>query len=163
MKRKHYAPTPGSSLTNAQALIAGKVLDSINKSDGCIRPERLIAVSKPPSAPLHNQFTWDNNAAADKYRIIEAGSIIRSVRIVEEDIPIDEQPVIRAFVNVTAAHDETEFEGRAYIPMAKVERHENYRQQALNTAKSELILWKNRYQDLSDYFKGVFKAVEALK
>lgn len=159
-RKVSYSPIPNGVLTATEATVAGEVITKLIEDNGCVKAEALVTASKPKSAPLHHKFTWDNNKAAEQFRIIEAQHIIRSVRIITDNVPLAEQPVIRAFVNVTAADDETEFEGRGYIAMTKVLSSERYRQQTLEAAKTELVLWKNRYRDLSDFFSGVIHEIE---
>jgi hypothetical protein len=48
-------------------------------AEGCITPEAVVEAARPEDAPLHGLFPWDDKVAADKYRLMRARAIIRSV------------------------------------------------------------------------------------
>lgn len=164
MKAKlKYIPMPGSRIGSEAAKSAGKELDRIHRRHGSIKPEIIVEESVPETAPLHKFFTWDNGDAAHKWRIEEARSIIRSVRVVRDDQPQQEQPVIRAFLNVQASDTEAKFEGKAYLPLRVIRESPDYMQQVVNEAMRELKAWKSRYEDLRTTFEGVFAEIEAVE
>lgn len=49
---------------------------------GKLTPEAVVEDATEASHPLHLFFTWDNEEAGHKYRLIEARALIRSVKIV---------------------------------------------------------------------------------
>jgi hypothetical protein len=155
-----YAAMPGARINRTQAATIGEELSRISTERGCLKPDDVVEESKPESAPLHSHFTWDDTEAGRQWRIEEARRIIRSVRVIRDDVPPQEQPVVRAFVNVSASDTETEFEGNAYVPIRVAEQSEDYRQQLLDAAKAELRQWEHRYSDLRDYLSGVFREVD---
>lgn len=155
---------PGGCLSSERAQVAGKELVRIQKEHGCVRPELVVDESRPDTAPLHEEFTWDDSVAGENWRLEEARRIIRSVRIISPDMPPAEQPVIRAFLNVTATDTEKDFEGQAYLSYPKIRKSPDYRQQVLNQAMNELNQWKQRYQDYKDTFlSNVFDAIETVE
>lgn len=52
-------------------------LDRIARSDGLLRPERVVEVARDPENPLHTQFEWDDSEAAQLYRVQQARGLIR--------------------------------------------------------------------------------------
>lgn len=155
-----YAAMPGARINREQAAVIGEELSRISSERGCLKPEDVVKESEPESAPLHPHFTWDDTEAGRNWRLEEARRIIRSVRVIREDVPPQEQPVVRAFVNVLASDTESRFEGNAYVPIRVAEQSEDYRQQLLDAAKAELRQWEHRYEDLRDYLSGVFREVD---
>lgn len=156
-------PIPGGVLTVETAPIAGKELARIERKHGCVKPSVVVKESEPAEAPLHSFFTWENTEAARLWREREAQGIIRSVRVVTVGIEPQEQPVVRAFLNVHASDSEEDFSGQAYISHVKVGQSPDYTQQVLDKAKAELRSWQQRYSDYKLYFEGkhVFDEVEA--
>ena len=60
-----------------------KILKGIqNKNGGILRPENVVETARPPKSSLHGFFTWDNSEAAEKWRLEEARTLIRTVTIV---------------------------------------------------------------------------------
>lgn len=49
--------------------------------DGRLTPEVVIAAAKPSDSPLHAHFDWNNKTAAHSWRIEQARTLIRSVRV----------------------------------------------------------------------------------
>jgi hypothetical protein len=154
-----YYSMPGGVLNKTQSVIAGEEIERITNKHGCCKPKILVKESKRETAPCHPFFTWDNSVAADKCREDEARSIIRSVRIVRDEYPPQEQPVIRAFVNVVASDSESDFEGHGYIPVSRAANHAEYAEQVLSNAKKELQQWQHRYLDYQTFFKSDLKRV----
>lgn len=151
---------PGSRLNATQASIIGMEIQSITDKHGCCKPQMLVKRAEPMDSPIHNQFTWDNDEAAEQYRIEQARNLIRSVRIVHVDMPAAEQPIIRAFMHVRASEKETKFDGPAYLPIVTVMNSAEYKEQVLAEAKERLKEWLSKYKDLSEYFGNVFPEAE---
>jgi len=51
------------------------------RTGGRLTPEDAIEDAKDPESPLHPHFTWDDSEAAQKQRLYEARTLIRSVRV----------------------------------------------------------------------------------
>lgn len=52
-----------------------------------LRPKDVVEESRAEDAPLHGCFTWEDAAAAEKYRLRQAGDLIRSLRVVQFGCP----------------------------------------------------------------------------
>ena len=46
---------------------AGEYLEKLNAKEGGLTAERLLDVSRPKRALLHDCFDWDDTRAAEKY------------------------------------------------------------------------------------------------
>jgi hypothetical protein len=66
-------------------------LERIRNTFGDLNPEAIVRESSPTDAALHSMFTWNNRAAADKWRTQEARKIVRALVVVDEQE--DQQPV----------------------------------------------------------------------
>lgn len=54
----------------------------IKQENGGTLTERLIVdAASDPASPLHNEFLWDNETAADGFRIIQARLLINRVKV----------------------------------------------------------------------------------
>lgn len=49
---------------------------------GVLKPEHVVAAARDPNNPLHKEFTWDNDEAAAAWRLEQARTLIRSVKVV---------------------------------------------------------------------------------
>lgn len=47
------------------------------ENGGLLRPEEVVERARAPESPLHGWFEWDDDEAAQKYRIHQARNLIR--------------------------------------------------------------------------------------
>jgi hypothetical protein len=135
---------------NAQ--VAGEALARLtSEQGGRLTPEFVIEASRPPDAPLHKCFTWNDEKAADLYRRVEAHKLIRSVRVVREKAGEPAAQVVRAFV---PTKDDT---GKHFRPATIVSRAEQVRI-AINAALDGLVTARERlapFHETEKFYKGV--------
>ena len=150
---------PNSHLNKTQVQEVAIEFQRIENKYGGTKPAHIVKEARDPNSSLHDYFTWDDSAAAENWRLVEAQTLARSIRLVQVGIPLAEQPIIRAFVNVKAHDKEDKFEGHAYISFARVLEDESYTQQMLDSAKEALRNFQRKYEDLL-LFTGAMESVE---
>lgn len=136
---------PGVVPVDAQT--AGEELDRICRERGTLNPSYIVDESRPEEAPLHPCFEWDDTVAAEKYREVQASSIVRNITVTHEE-PSGPQN-IRAFVHVQGA----------YQPIARVLIDPVKTEELFRTAERELKAFRDKYQTL-ERLKPVFDAIE---
>jgi hypothetical protein len=52
------------------------------KHKGRLTPEIVIEAAKDPESPLHDQFDWDDDTAAHKWRLAQARALIRGSTLI---------------------------------------------------------------------------------
>ena len=62
-----------------------KCKDEIESIGSDVKPQQIVDYAKNPATELHKCFTWDNNLAAEKWRLQEARQIVCSLVIVESN------------------------------------------------------------------------------
>lgn len=77
---KDYFALAGSRFTNADAKVIGPVLQELAEA-GDVTPAQVVEAARSTNSPLHSYFEWDDKVAADKFRNLEAGDMIRNIRI----------------------------------------------------------------------------------
>jgi hypothetical protein len=83
VKWKQHAKT-----LDVPAELAYKELLKVKKkSNGNLTPNDVVEFAKDPSSVMHSWFTWEDTEAARRYRLIEAGSLIRSIEVVYVEAP----------------------------------------------------------------------------
>lgn len=132
---------------NAQ--VAGDVCDELEK-EGRLTPAELVEVSRDEAAPLHGAFEWRDEIAAEKYREVQAGHIIRSLEVV---ITGTSEPV-RAYFPISIVG-----EGRTYTSTEVIMRTEDARAKLLERALAELEAFKRKYKTLGE-LADVFAAID---
>ena len=131
------------------AQIAGEVCASLEEK-GELNAQNLVEVSRPENAPLHNEFTWNNDLAAELWRKNQAQHIISHIVLETQ-----EQTPIRAFFNI-------EVRSPNYESISVITKQEDKYAALLRTALSELEAFKRKYIMLSELDR-VIKAIEEAK
>lgn len=154
-KFKEGSRLPG----NAQ--IVGERLAQL-ESHGRLTPKDVVADARPPTSPLHGLFEWDDAAAADQYRLQQAGHLIRSVTVVLDADEVAEEPrMIRAFFPVTSGDDAR----RQFVDTVRALSDAEIRGQILRQAHAELSALARKYRELrelSDVVQAIDKVGDLL-
>ena len=137
------------------ANVAGNYLKELEEKNGELTPALILEESRDENAVLHNCFEWNDGAAAEKYRLIQAGMIIRNITVKIEKHGTESR-ITRAFVNIS---DEAQKDKGVFVTIEKSLQNESYKQQLLKNALYELQTFKNKFQRLSE-LANVFKAID---
>lgn len=147
-----YKWKAGARALNCDAQTAGEVCSELDRA-GMLSPSTLVDVSRPTDAPLHDAFEWDNDVAAEMYREVQAGHIIRSVEVV---VTGTAEPT-RAFVNVSMTGT------RHYTNIVRALECKDGRESLLQQAKNDMQAFKRKYsqlRELASVIKAMDKAIE---
>lgn len=79
--RKQYRYASGRSF-GVSADVAGAELERIKAKHGHIKSADVVDAARPDDAPLHPVFEWDDAAAAERYRVHQASTLVRAVVVV---------------------------------------------------------------------------------
>ena len=106
------------------------VLERLER-EGRLTPENVLNEAKKKDSPLNGHFTWDDTEAAARYRLIEARTLIRRVKIevIHRDMPLDvvrfvQDPIETRYRDITKIRPGEEDVARRVVieEMAKVTR-----------------------------------------
>ena len=130
----------GFGLYHADAQIVAEEILSIGDE---VRPEQIVEKARDKSTELHKCFEWDDTVAAEKYRLAQAGDIVRKLVIKRSNEEIREgKPEIRVFHRVDVMS--------GYKPIEKIIRNTDEYQSMLRLAFAELHALKVKYQNLHE-------------
>lgn len=141
-----YKWKPGS-IHKVDAEVAGSVCEQLEQQ-GNLSAKSLLEASRPEDAPLHNEFEWDNEKAAEKYREEQARGIIRNLTVV-----IDNSEPVRKFFNVSVKSE------KQYTRIETILETADMRASLLSQALSELENFRKKYSQLEELAE-IFKAME---
>lgn len=149
---------PGYSF-KAKPEQAAAVFDEIREREGVLTPAAVVEASREAAAPLHGDFTWDDERAAELHRQNEARSMIRSLVVVyrhpetKKEIPTRrEVSLVRLTGDVANA--------RRYVPVQGVLDDPAQRKALVDQARRELVSWANRFREVQE-LAGVMEAIDA--
>lgn len=134
---------------------AGNELNRIcQKNNGNLLAKDVVEESRPETAVLHNCFEWNDAVAAERFREVQAGNIIRNITVVHDEDEVGKESVeIRAFVSVQ----------KSYQPIQVIVNDQEKMSELLSSALRELNAFRTKYSvltELSDIFNSIQKIVE---
>lgn len=103
-------------------------------------PQQIVETARDASLELHRCFTWDNQVAADKWRLQEARLLVCHLVIQNED-PESTLPEVRYFYKNDAG---------GYKQSAMIFRRMDEYQMLLEKARTELHAFKTKYNCLQE-------------
>ena len=140
-------------ITNGK--IVGFLKQLAENSGGALSPEEVVRAARPASSPIHDQFEWDDTEAAKRYRLMQAGELLRvSVEVIEPDGC--DPYVVRAFTSLSPERG-----GKSYRTSVSVLSNKEMRKQMLADALAELESFERKYatlKELSSVFAAIRKA-----
>lgn len=140
------------NLHSTDAQTAGEVCKQLEETVG-LTAKNLLDASRPEDAPLHREFEWNDDKAAELYRESQARFIIRNLVVADYSEKSGCEP-IRAYFKVS--------ESKHYKSIETIVKIEDKRRILLQTAIKELQAFRKKYDALSE-LDGVFKAIEDIK
>lgn len=133
---------PGLFKTPAE--IMGKVMEELEDSEEGLTPATLVNASRDESAPLHNEFEWRDDIAAEAYRHTQAQTMIRNVVIVRESVTDNERKEIdRAFASIPGGVGQ-------YVSLETALGHEAWKRHLLEQAENEMKAFIAKYRRLTE-------------
>lgn len=132
--------------------IAGKQCEILEQTVG-LTPINLLNANRNENAPLHNEFEWNDEVAAEEYRISQARHIINCLCI-KPEITNKEQIPVRAFLKTTTAEP--------YNSLSVILENEDKTTEMLKRALNELKAFKAKYATLSK-LKPIFDVIDYIK
>ena len=130
---------------------------------GYLNPAHVVEAARDPVSVLHDEFNWDDEDAADRYRLAQAGALIRRVKftVMRQVAETKEVQIVttRAFQSRGSARNAAGgYEGIETI-MADADKREELIAQVLR----ELNSYRKRYAEisaLSEVWAAIDDAVE---
>ena len=114
--------------------------------DKRLHEEAIVDFARPDESPLHDEFEWDDTIAGAKFRLVQAGCLIRRVHVTIQKPTGGEAVSVRAYVSLASDR----IEGGGYRPILEVMTDEQRYQEMLATALAELENFQRRFRELKE-------------
>lgn len=131
---------------------AQKVADEIMGIGETATPQQIVDRARDESSELHKCFEWDNDVAAEKWRLQQARMVVCHL-VIKEERRIVDQPEIRYF------HIVEKSEG--YKPTEIIYKNPDEYEKLLANAVGELRAIELKYKSLSE-LELVFEAIHQI-
>lgn len=136
-------------------IIVAELKRIADEHGGILKPRSVVDAARDESSPLHSQFQWDDDKAADAYRLWQARQLI-SVVVAYEKIGNGESVEVRVFTSLTT---DRERDDGGYRVTTSVMSDEQLRRQMLADARADMVRFREKYRTLSE-LADVFKAID---
>ena len=132
--------------------IVATALRSIWEERGGLVPEEVVEVAAEPDHPLHPFFEWDDTEAARRFRVMQAGALIRSVKITVTGMVdgAEEEYKIREWVAARYVGA-----GHGYRPEPEVRENPEQKARLLRQMQRDLQALRRRYQHLAEFWRAI--------
>lgn len=119
-------------------------LTAIRDEHGALNAVLVVDLARDPEHPLHNRFEWDDTVAGERWRLEQAGQLLRVVKLpADPERPND----LRAFVAIKGK-DSPRAE---YVPTGAALADEFQRRLVLADMEREWKMLKRRYQHMVEF------------
>lgn len=179
---RQYSWSWGVGKPKVSADVAGNVMRRIEERDGKVTRASFLEESRPEESETHELFEWNDEVAAEKFRLVQSGKYIQNIKVTiiseEPQEPVEtkvvmapeaeaegpaEEPVeraytTRAFVSVA----DTRSSSGIYVNIEKAFSDAELRKRVLAHALEELENFQKKYSQYEE-LKDVFEAIERLR
>lgn len=151
-------------MSNSKIKLIRLEFDRIKKENGgFITPEKIVEYAKSPLSPLHSEFCWNDTDAAEKYRIIQAGNLIRRVYVyIPDNVRQNNIIKVREYVSLT-----NDRRVNGYRHITEVITDEELKARYIDDLQSELSSTRNKLKTVSlaadKYAERIIKILETEK
>lgn len=140
--------------TKEQGEVIRSELTSLAGPDRIVYPGQVVDAARDPKSILHPLFTWDDTEAAEKYRLVQARTLIGSFRITVPERNIR----VQAFTSLRADKPH----GGGYRFIGDVMRNPGLKEQLIDQALKEVEGVQKKYQNLEE-LGTIWDAVETVR
>ena len=128
---------------------------------GKLDAKTLVDVSRPEDAPLHQEFEWDNDVAAERWRQHQGRNLINALVMIPDDEEQNENiNEVRVFFKVDSINREQYESTRVLI------QTQGGKDALRDMARKELAQYRNKYLTILQWAgadTGINEAYEALE
>lgn len=132
------------------AQTAGEALEDTYNRHGAVTAENVLDDNREEGKPLHGCFEWDDAIAGEKYRLTQAGKLIRSIVVIKQTGK-KEHEATRMLVSCGKPHE--------YHPINIVLENKDFRAEMLEDARRDFENFKRKYSVLTA-LAGFFTAAD---
>lgn len=127
----------GKAFYNADAQ---KVAEEIMSIGAEAKPQQIVDKARDKSTELHKCFTWNDKAAADKWRLHEARNVVCCL-VIHREPEQQDKPEIRFFHK----NDNDGYKAATFIFT-----HKDEHEKLLQAAYADLEAFKRKYKSLQE-------------
>lgn len=130
---------------------------------GYLDPALVVETARDESSILHNEFEWDDDSAAEHYRLAQAGALIRRVKFTVIKNNSETKTIDIGTTRVyQSRQSKRRGETRGYETVQDIMKSPEKRDELIQQVLREMMAYRKRYADLialSDVWAAIDDAV----
>ncbi len=130
---------------------------------GYLNPLHVVEAARDSSHVLHNEFDWKDEDAAEKYRIAQAGALIRRVKFTVIRSQSEQKEVRMVTARAFQSRESARGSSGGYESVAEIMSDAEKREELLNQVLRELNSYRKRYAELaalSEVWAAIDEAID---
>jgi len=148
-----------SPLDHDREEIRAALLSISAQHHGVLNPHDVVKVARDPKHLLHDRFEWDDSTAAEAYRLAQASSLIRRVRLTVMRSTGPDREITVSTTRQYQSRPSMRTKTGGYEPIDQLLADDDKRRELLAQVLSELTAYRKRYAELSE-LEAVWVAVD---
>lgn len=134
-------------------------LEALYEREQALRPVDVVEQARDEASALHTHFQWDDQVAAEAYRLRQAGDIIRAVVTVRVDEATEKATQVRALVSVSMDESADEDEPtRVYVATEEAIRRPDLARQVFEQIRRDIDAFERKWTHIEE-LAGVRQAM----
>lgn len=144
------------NLDKSDPQVIGEELERIKAGhNGDLEPDDIVREARAKHNPLHQNFEWDDSAAAHAHRLQQARALTRCIR----SYPIEGDPekAAPAFISISDTR------GTRYKSAEDVMGSKQLQDIVLKQAERDLLAFQQRYRRFNDLFAAIEPVIRTVR
>jgi len=135
---------------------------------GYLTPRAVVEAARPETSRLHPFFEWNDEAAAEEYRLAQARHLVRSVQVRVVDRLNNERSLPKYHSVHVERRDDPTLTERVYAPLSAVRRSDDLIEQVQRKVEEDLMSARRRWEvyrhipEFHQRFARIFTEVDRL-
>lgn len=121
-----------------------------------ITPGEVVKAASDPASPLHDRFEWNDSTAATRWRLAQAGALIRQLRVKVVNLKTEDEQTTRYAVSVRTGDGSVK-----YVTTESAMSNDELRAQMLSDARRDMLIFQRKYAVLTE-LSSVFAAMNGI-
>lgn len=152
----------GSHMNDEQAHRYGvRIQELIESGGGDVTPAAVLSDATKKKSPLHDWFEWDDVAAANGYRYVQAQYLLRSITYRVKEKKTGKEVQVRAFFHIADREEGTNQQQHRFVALPTAANDPDCHAKVLTQAKDAYVALRQRYAAYIE-LKAIHKAIDAL-
>lgn len=147
---RHVEYLPPASQRERKSVVIDRELSRIYDEQGVVSVDAVLVDAADPKSPLHSYFEWDNEKAAEKYRRVQAYSLIMASKFVVQLVENGSLEVKRVKESGSVRRLVSAFRGEGFKMRADALGDEEMRKAIVESKKSALRSWCRSVIDVGE-------------